>query len=221
MTLGAGATGLPQSPQELGVRLRRLRGGRGLRRLVEEQDADPRLSVTLSKSQLARYESGETLPQLQYAEHLDRLYEAGGWVEVAIRSLWRSEWDPWALDNAGPSRYHAALWPAQLSGAVWLKVKPTSQDADTVHRVEIEWGPWMRTVETVITAQGILLFTGKAADDDGIPRTCNLAFDKRVFVLHGAGDDFGDEVVVDMRRGWRIAPGEHNNHRPPGSSLMD
>ena len=217
MTLGVGATGLPRTPEELGARLRRLRGRRSLRSLVDVQNTDPRFSMTLTKSQFQRYESGETLPPLQYAEDLDRLYDAAGWVDVALRSLWRSRWDPWAFDNAGPSRFHAALWPPQLAGTVWLKVKPTAQDADTVHLIEIEWGSWMRTVETLITAQGVLLITGKAANEDGIAHTCNIAIDKRVFVLHGAGNDFDEEVTVDIHRNWRPMPRENDDHHRPNT----
>ncbi|MCG5432944.1 hypothetical protein LV457_11695 [Mycobacterium sp. MYCO198283] len=98
-----------------------------------------------------------------------------------------------------------------------MKVKPTAEHIDEVHHVDIEWGPWIRSVDAPIPEKGLLLFTGKAADDDGIPRTCNLTFDKRVFVLHGAGDDFGGEAIIDMRRGWRVAPGETGSSRLPGA----
>jgi hypothetical protein len=75
----------------------------------------------------------------------------------------------------------------------------------------------MREVVISPPASGMLLFTGKAADADGIPRTCNVSVDRQVYLLHGAGDDFDDEITLDLRRGWRVAPGETGDSPAPGS----
>ena len=209
MQVGGGATALPLDRFAFGARLAALRGRRGLRALAADQLEDPHFHLTISKSQLDRYEKGELLPPLQHARHLDLLYGGEGWVEVALRSLWRSDWNPWTADEAMPSRIHAVAWPAQLSGVVWLKIKPIAgADTEPEHVIEIEWGPWCRSLEVSLPTSGVLLITGKAADDDGVAKTLNLTSTHRLFLLHGAGDDFDTESVIDIRRGWRLAPGE-------------
>jgi hypothetical protein len=201
------AGGIPETSVQFGAQLKALRGRRSLRRLETDQGAKDLYTIVLSKSQLARYEAGTVVPPLEHAAHLDRLYEGKGWVEVALRSLWRSPWDPWSFATTGPRRVHAVLWPAKLTGVVWLKIKASAENVGLSHRFELEWGPWHCGLEVVVPEEGSLIFTGKAEDDDGIPRTLNLTCDKRVFLLHGAGDGFDDEsVVVDVRRDWRVAP---------------
>ncbi|MAU84032.1 MAG: hypothetical protein CME34_19610 [Gordonia sp.] len=207
-----------RSTAEFGDGLRALRGQRGLRRLAREQDQADNAQFHISHAQLSRYERGEVLPPLSIAEHLDWLYEGDGWVSTNIRQLWRRTWNPWSIHSAGPTRMHSAMWPAPFAGIVWLKIQPTADAVGTEHRFALEWGPWMRAIDVVVPRNGALLFTGKAKDADGIPRTLNLTCDKRVFLLHGAGDEFEDEeVVVDLRRGWRIAPGEIGDTTAPRS----
>ena len=208
MTDGVGASGLPASWRELGEGLARLRGDRSVRVLAEAQDAS-RFPYSISPSQLHRYETtGRPIP-LKHATHLDTLYEGRGWLEMAIRTLWRSDWDPWALDNALLARRHSAGWPAEFSGTVWFKIRPAAESIDTIHHIDFEWSAWRRSVDLAIPQAGALISTGKMVDIDGLSRTCNITADRRVFLLYGAGEDFDDEAVtIDIRRGWRIAPGE-------------
>lgn len=123
--------------------------------------------------------------------------------------MWRGDWRPWSTEGEWPSSIHSVAWPAALSGVVWLKVQPLAEHVDADHHLQLEWGPWIRRVETHISENGVLIFTGKAADADGISRTLNLTCNKRVFLLYGAGDGFDDEDrVIDIRRGWTLAEDE-------------
>jgi hypothetical protein len=179
----------------------------------------------ISKSQLARYEAGDTLLSLELADQLDELYEAKGWVQMALRSLWRSKWDPWAGDRISASRFHAGAWPARFGGIVWIKLGPQTSLGERRVALKLEWGPWGRTLECPLTDRGIVLMTGKAIDADGISRTLNLTSSEPVYALFGAGDDLGRDDVIDIRRGWEIvtpgaAPGE-SDHGPeqPGQNV--
>ncbi|MBE7194125.1 MAG: hypothetical protein INR66_16780 [Gordonia polyisoprenivorans] len=209
MVDGVGASWLPSTWVEFGKALTRFRGDLSYRALAARQDDDrTRFRYALSSSQLQRYESGRPV-LLKHAMHLDNLYDGRGWIEMAVRTLWRSDWDPWALDNALLARRHSTGWPAEFSGTVWVKIRPAVQSIDTLHHIDFEWSAWRRSVEIVIPKNGVLISTGKMVDRDGLSRTCNVDADKRIFLLYGAGEDFDDEaVIVDIRRGWRIAPGE-------------
>ncbi|GAB2684580.1 hypothetical protein GCM10027070_25490 [Barrientosiimonas humi] len=196
------------STAEFGAGLRALRGRLGLRKLAHRQTAE-HARLYLSHAQLSRYERGEVLPPLERADHLDWLYDGQGWVAVNIRNLWRSGWDPWKSHNAGPARVHAIRWPAPYEGAVWLKLRPAAAHCDESHHVTLAWGSWRRTVDVTLPPEGALLFTGKAADEDGRAVACNITCDPRAFLLYGSGDEFEDEAVtLDLRQGWTHAPGE-------------
>ncbi|SIS18554.1 hypothetical protein [Williamsia sterculiae] len=183
----------------------------GLRLLVTKQDVGRQgcygytYELALSKSTLNRYENG-TLPPLELAEHLDQLYEADGWIDVGLRTLWRPKWDPWEREDSWPQRYHFARWPARFSGLVWIKVVPAATSINEDHSLMLAWGPWNRTVELpTLGPTGVLLTTGKAKDPDGISRTLNFVCDKQTHVLFGAGEDFGGENVLDIHEGWTLA----------------
>lgn len=157
----------PSTPEEFGRGLRALRTV-SLRTLAERQA--PRGSLVLSKSQLDRYEKG-LLPPLKYAQHLDDLYEARGWVIIALRGLWRSSWDPWGMESAA-NTVHADAWPPQYSGMVWIKIKPLSENAGELHHFLLHWGIWSRCVkERPLGEAGLVLMTGKAKDLGGLLRT--------------------------------------------------
>jgi hypothetical protein len=159
----------------------------------------------LSKSQLQRYEAGVCLPALEHAEHLDRLYDGQGWVEMALRSLWRARWNPWTREHGNASTHHAGIWPAAYEGMVWIKLKPWPEHADQPHHLTLNWGPWTTLVEHVITKDGLILTTGKAADLDRVAVTCNLDTEPEAFALFGAGTNSLDQdlaTVVDLRSAW-------------------
>ncbi len=194
---------MPTNADELGTGLRALRRV-GVRRLAARQPSGQGLLV-LSKSALDRYERGIVLPPLEYAHHLDALYEGKGWVEMSIRALWRAQWNPWERDHGTAKRIHAGRWPAQYGGLVWIKLKPQPDSVGQEHTIEREWGPWGRTVTAVLPEAGFVLSTGKAVDDDGISRTCNVTTQPVTYALFGAGESLDGETVIDVRRGWSIA----------------
>lgn len=171
-----------------------------LRKLALRQNET--YSLSLSHAQLARYEVGQLLPPLQYAQHLDRLYEAEGWIEMNLRSLWRPRWDPWGQEHGSVSRFHSNGWPAKYGGVVWVKLKPHAQTLDSPHGITLTWGPWVCEVHVEIQSQGVVLLTGKAIDLDGVSNTCNLTCDKPVFALFGAGGALDGDVVIDIRDQW-------------------
>ena len=196
-------TSNPGDAADLGAGLRALRGKASLRRLAARQPPGPGATV-LGKSTLARYEAGD-LPPLEYAEHLDQLYEGKGWVEMSIRSLWRPRWNPWLEDHGVARKYHAGRWPAEYGGAVWIKLKPQPEFVSRQHEIELEWGPWGRRVTRELPRDGFVLLTGKAVDDDGISRVCNTTVKPPCYALYGAGEDLEGEEILDVRRGWSKA----------------
>lgn len=180
---------------DLGAAMRRLRGSLSLR--------DFEKTSGFSRSQLSAYENGRRLPKLAYAAELDALYGETGWVALAVRTLSRTAWNPWASDRGQEPR-HAFSWPAAYGGLVWIKVKPSPEAAGRRHRLVSEWGPWGRADEVELPADGVVLLQGKATDGDGISRTYNLTADAPVYALAGSGSDLPRELVIDIRRGWEI-----------------
>ncbi len=196
---------IPSSPTEFGNGLRALRTV-GLLKLARRQEVGPGRLV-LSKSQLFRYEQGVLLPSLTYAEHLDELYEAEGWVKMSLRTLWRPKWNPWREDYGVASYRHAVDWPAPYRGMVWIQVKPLPENVGLLHRFILDWGPWTRLVQSFLSSEGVVLVTGKAPDGDGYSKTCNFGSNHKVFTIHGAGD-VEDEAIIDIRQGWRLRDAE-------------
>jgi len=198
-----------EDERELGAWMKRCRGRRSLRAIEGELKGT---EFPLTKSTLNRYEHGKQLPSVRYADVLDQVYAAEGWLLLSIHRLWRSRWDPWA--DEWPQRYHSFSWPADYRGMVWMKVLPTDREEQVHVSIDLEWGPWGRVVECVLPPTGIVLRTGKAQDRDGISRPLNFSADQKVFVLFGAGEeDLAGESVLDIHRGWEIrnrdaSPGE-------------
>lgn len=158
-------------------------------------------NVVLARSTLSRYERG-ALPPLELAQHLDQLYEADGWIDLGLRTLWRPKWHPWLMPEAYPQAQHFIKWAAGYSGPVWVKVVPAAGNDGQDHRVTLRWGPWVQMAEVTLPENGLVLVTGKAADDDGHAVTLNLTCDKVVHVLSGAGQDLDGEIVLGISDGW-------------------
>jgi hypothetical protein len=181
--------------------LTRLRGDTSLERLVSQQAAD-RARIVPSTSTLSRYETGRTRPPLKMAEHLDALYRAEGVIEMSLRSLWRARWNPWGEHEARLAQQHAFSWPGPYEGAVWVRVVPHVDHVGRAHSIRLAWGPWRHAQTLVLPERGVVLRTGKAADEGGIPVTMNMDSDLPVFSLSGLGDDLTAEDIVDIRAAW-------------------
>ncbi|SIS19308.1 hypothetical protein [Microbacterium sp. RURRCA19A] len=157
----------------------------------------------LSKSQLQRYETGQLLPPLKYADHLDALYEADGWVKLSLSALHAATWDPWAEGHAPARLEHAHEWPASYRGPVWVAVWPLPEHVGRKHPLTLDWGAWSAALTLTLGAQGRALTTGKSADPSGVPVTFNLESDLPVFTLSGAGPAPSGFLVTRIHRKWR------------------
>lgn len=178
--------------------MRLLRGARSLRTLESIGG--------FSRSQLSAYETARRLPPLEYAEALDQLYSANGWLALSIRTLRRGDWDPWRTDRSASYR-HAFSWNAAYEGIVWIEIRPVDGAHYSVdHKILSEWGPWWRNDELQIAACGVVLVTGKAADPDGVAKTYNLTSNRAVFALSGFGEIPAGENILDIRQGWQLQP---------------
>ncbi|WP_420820443.1 helix-turn-helix domain-containing protein [Schaalia canis] len=173
--------------------MRRLRGARGLRELAGSEACR---TVGLSKSSLSRYERG-LRPPLRYAQLISDLYGGDGWLELAIRSLWMSDWDPWASEF--PESAHVLTWPASYSGRVWIHIRPNPNAVNESHSLRIDWGPWSISINKVIPEAGILLSTGKGKDVE-VPVPCLIEASFPIYVLHGIG--FPNDAA-DISREWK------------------
>lgn len=188
---------LPKTAEELGKALRNLRGDRGLRQLAASQ---PSTGIVLSKSSLARFEAGQR-PSLQYADHLSKLYGGDGWVEVAIRNLWISDWDPWSEEM--PSVDHVISWPASYSGMVWILIYPNPYNVNISHLIQIRWGPWRCRVEAPLSNKGILLTTGKSQELVAV--SCHINTSHPTHLLHGVNATLdSDTPVLDISQNWEF-----------------
>ena len=179
----------------------RLRGARGLRKLADETSRD----FPLSKSTLQRYEAGEQLPPLRNASALDSLYGANGWIALSLAQLWKPMWNPWKAD--WPEVRHSYRWPADYAGPVWMHLRSVKDSIDLQNDVEIRWGPWRRTLTVLLVEEGVTVWTGKAADRDGIARTLDLTLTLPAFVLFGAGSESLDAASIDIRDDWVLRAG--------------
>lgn len=192
---------LPASGVEFGAGLRALRGV-SLREL-EARQAQGRGSLVLSKSQLQRYETGQLLPPLRYAAHLDDLYGADGWVRLSLSALHANTWDPWADEHTPAATHHAHDWPAPYRGSIWVLVKPVAENALRRHVLTLDWGVWSAALTLVVDADGQVLTTGKSADLSGVTVTFNLESDLPVYTLAGAGAPPSGYPVSRIHRKWR------------------
>lgn len=166
-----------------------------------------------TKSTLHRCETGRLLPRLRYAGQLDELYQAGGWIRTEVANLRDAGWDP-ARDNDGvPKNLDLNRWPKNYSGLVWVHVKPTAQLIGAEHYFGLRWGPWMTSLRTIVPGGGVYLYSGKAKSINKVSTAMEVACDKPVFMLFGAGDPkskmrFGDidvaVEVIDLREEWEL-----------------
>lgn len=196
-----------QARVEFGQRLRSFRNHRNmsLRDLAKSEVNQGKQQ--LSRAQLSRYEQGQTLPNLAYAEHLDRLYQADGWIEIELANLWSRLWDPWIANDQPPKRVYFNRWSKSYSGWVWIQLKPTAQSVDQLHHIELSWGPWKASVDQPLPKEGLFLTTGKAEDsedDQADSVTMNVECDRPAFVLFGSGDPHEGANILNIYKDWEL-----------------
>lgn len=179
----------PSDPGELGARMRALRGRTSLNLLARDSE------YRLSKSTLSRYENGQ-LPRLEHAALLSKLYGGNGWLELAIKNLWRGNWDPWAEEF--PEMKHAVSWSGEYSGEVWIKVMPQHYRVGVLTTICLAWGPWRYSHEQKLGADGITFQTSKSKDLHD-PVDLRITTSEQVFVLNGTGDV---DDAIDIHDHW-------------------
>ncbi len=187
---GDAAGPFPATDEELGEALRRLRGRRTLRDMAD--------ATKISRASLSRYERGAPVP-LEFAAVLDAALNAQGWVATSVARLQQPRWAPW-VDQVS-ARTFAHRWPAAYNGTVWVHVVPVPQRVGERHEIQLQWGPWRRSVDVVLERPGMLLTTGKATDEDEVAVTLHLNTDAPVYAVFGAGEVPG-QPQLDMRQGW-------------------
>jgi len=184
-----GGEPLARTPTELGARIRQLRGKKNLRDAAKE--------LGISKSSLSRYETEGKVP-LDVAAAIDGNLRADGWVLASASRLHQARWKPWAADASVRECGHQ--WPAQYQGTVWIHIVPRAENVGKSHAVRLSWGPWRCLVELPLSAQGMVLTTGKAVDE-GEAVTLRLQARVPLYVLFGAGDP-ATGPQLDLRDAW-------------------
>jgi hypothetical protein len=203
---------IPSTWAQFGTGLRQLRTI-SLRAVEHQQQVNP-AGIVLSRSQLHRYEAGASRPKLAFADHLDELYGAGGWVSLAMRSLYGAIWDPWHEAHGVARTHHAHKWPALYDGLVWIAIKPLPERVGQDHELTLAWGPWQLELTLSLPASGVVLVTGKAEDPSAEAVTLNLDCAVPVFSLRGAGPAPAGTKVIDIRGRWRHMNIESREGRP-------
>jgi hypothetical protein len=125
---------------------------------------------------------------VRHAAAFDRLYGAGGWVEMGLYSLHRNRWDPWAQESESHQTHHM-VWPARYQGDVWVKIKPLPEHIDEDHCITVLWGTHRAAQDYRVPAEGLVLVTGGGPHhiDEGVHRFI-LNSDLPVHALFGAWD---------------------------------
>jgi transcriptional regulator with XRE-family HTH domain len=170
------------------VALRRARGDESLRGLAAR--------VGVSKSALARYESGSALPSGDVLERLDReLEQHGALLTIADSDATRLE------DDGTTFSWH--LYSADWAGPVWIRVRPAGKRGP--RRLVLDWGPWSRRVEGDLDDIGIVLDIGLARRSGLESVPISLRSDKEVHVHWGLGLPVGFSRVLDITDGWFVS----------------
>ncbi|WP_155918435.1 hypothetical protein [Marmoricola sp. URHB0036] len=77
-------------------------------------------------------------------------------------------------------------------------------------------------MDCLLGEDGVVLATGKAADIDGISRTCNVTCDPASFTLFGAGEVLDGETTLDIHRGWeKVNPSANETEFDTGPGIDD
>jgi hypothetical protein len=189
----AGHWSLPELPDTygaLGHVLARMRGERPQRSVAA--------SIGISQSALQRYEAGLSRMPLETAELFDREYGTHGWIHAALARLQQPTWQ-WARGD--PRTDHEHHWPPAFRGQVWIAIAPPTRSPAVTHDLRLAWGPWRWRRSLTLTRHGVVLVTGKGADDE--PVRIWLTSSPPVFALFGIEQPTGDAPQLDIRAEWR------------------
>lgn len=152
--------------------------------------------VFASRSLLSAFETGKKLPSVSVAEKLDRLYGGESWIHMSVVAMRQRKWSPW--DAEWPANEHFHAWREKYRGPVWIRVKPTPQDADGEYEIRLSWGPHRWSRKIVCPEEGLYLVTGKA--DGEVP--IRVRTSPRSFCQFGTGETGGDGYTRDINEEW-------------------
>lgn len=168
--------------------------------------------IGVGHSTLARWETGETVPDRETTILLDAALGQRGAL-VSLRG--HDEWTP-----SGPgATQHSHAFSAEWVGPVWVRVLPAT---DVVRHVLLwRWGMWERRVEVDLDPQGVVLLTerNQTVGFGGLP-SARLTADHPVHAHWGIGPPVGLPGVMDVQAGWYPAESEALL-RVAGSILTD
>lgn len=187
---------LASSAVELGQGMRKIRESRGWTLRGMERLQEDAGEVFASRSLLSEFETGKKLPSLAVAEKLDRLYGGESWICLSVEALRQRKWSPW--DAEWPATEHFHAWLEEYRGPVWVRVKPTPQEAGAEYEIRLTWGPHRWSSKVACPEEGLYIVTGKA--DGEVPirvRTSRLSY-----CQFGTGKPRGDSAVKDINEEW-------------------
>ncbi|GAA1885644.1 helix-turn-helix domain-containing protein [Lapillicoccus jejuensis] len=181
-------------------------------------------AIASSSSTIHRLEQGVAAGRQEIIRALDALYGAEGHLTDKYGRLMYPTW----VANGGALRMteqHArSTWqhtfPNAHSGDVWILVRPTTGRSDKPLRVELRWGPWLRTVTvSELTSEGVSLLTGKSRDDVAVP--LHVTVEPAAHLLFGTDDEAMQLTHTQkIHTGWRLVD-ETREKRSVHRELVD
>ncbi|WP_395405626.1 helix-turn-helix domain-containing protein (plasmid) [Arthrobacter sp. UC242_113] len=187
---------LASSATELGQAMRKMRKSRGWTLRDMEALQEHACTHIASKSLLSKFETGKKLPDEATSEKLDQLYGGESWIHMSVVALRQRTWSPWDADWPATEHFHS--WAEEYRGPVWIRVKPTPQDAGTEYSIQLSWGPHRWTRKVACPVEGLYLITGKG--DGEVP--IRVVTSPRSFCQFGTGEIDGDGTVMDIKEEW-------------------
>ncbi|THG33006.1 helix-turn-helix domain-containing protein [Naasia lichenicola] len=179
---------LPESDGELGITLKRLRGG-----LTQ---TDVARAGGVSKSTVSRWETGQGEITLVAAERLDNFFETTPRLQYAVLNLRRGQDEALQL-QAGES---ILKFPRRFIGQVWIAVRPNPDFINLEHTVEFFWGPHTFSDSRPLEVGGTAFVTGKFKPDQvGL----YVRTDPPVYeITHGTDGPPSGFFQLDIRHAW-------------------
>lgn len=175
----------PQQTRLAGA-IRDARGREGQRPLARR--------IGVGHSTLARWETGETVPNREMVALLDT---ALGMQGSLLGLVGHEAWSP-----SGPGRTeHTYAYDHEWVGPVWVQVLPAA-DAGP-QRLRWRWGIWERSIDVDLGPQGVVLVTrrNQTSGEGGLPPT-TLVAERPVHAYWSQGPALDLPHVMDVQAGW-------------------